>query len=528
MTINNELSQLSDAKKQKTIFSLEEKIFAVFALLFGYLFIRSTMYSKLGLGSFLCVAAFVASVLIFKAVSERKLNFSLRIVGYAAVLLITGAVLAFSDNSNMKSLIFLFDMLLGLYWLNFTLGNSFASPLDYMLYYDSIRAIIILPFSCFGKCAEAIISLFDNREKWKKVLFFLIGVLLAVILCVIIVNILIYDTVFNNIIQKILSFGKFTFNPYTLFFDCLLSFLVGAFFFGAFFGAVHNQKSDTLSREKCLKNSAAVRILPAVTIILAITPVLLIYLLFFFSQTAYFTSAFSNILPENYTYAEYARSGFFELCKVSVINIIIIAVMENMSKRSERRPAILKIYGLLLSAVTLLLIFIAQSKIILYVSKYGLTKLRLYTLWFTLLLLGIFIFIILKLCIPKINLTRCAFTLFLILFFLLAVSDTDGFIAKYNISAYQSGKIETLDIDMLIYDLSDSAIPHILEYYSSLPTENHEKTVIREYYQTRMKIISDNYDSRNPYYDNRSLLEFNFSEAIADKLIIEKFDTFKN
>ena len=45
-----------------------------------------------------------------------------------------------------------------------------------------------------------------------------------------------------------------------------------------------------------------------------------VYILFFAVQSSYLFGAFSRTLPEDFTVAQYAREGFFELCRVMAIN----------------------------------------------------------------------------------------------------------------------------------------------------------------------------------------------------------------
>ena len=60
-----------------------------------------------------------------------------------------------------------------------------------------------------------------------------------------------------------------------------------------------------------------------------------VYIAYLFSQLAYFFSGFGGFLPEEFTYAEYARRGFFELTAVSVINILIVILVSALCKRNR-------------------------------------------------------------------------------------------------------------------------------------------------------------------------------------------------
>ena len=64
-----------------------------------------------------------------------------------------------------------------------------------------------------------------------------------------------------------------------------------------------------------------------------------VYLVYLFSQLAYFFNAFRGLLPEGYdfSYAEYARRGFFELCAVAGINLVLLMGAMLFSRKKEGR-----------------------------------------------------------------------------------------------------------------------------------------------------------------------------------------------
>ena len=114
--------------------------------------------------------------------------------------------------------------------------------------------------------------------------------------------------------------------------------------------------------------------------------------MFFISQAGYFLSAFTNSLPEGFTYADYARRGFFELFAIALINLGVTCFMSLFSKKAGReKPFALKFYSVMISVFTLILIATAMSKMIMYINRYGLTALRFYTSWFMVLLAMIFV-----------------------------------------------------------------------------------------------------------------------------------------
>ena len=110
-----------------------------------------------------------------------------------------------------------------------------------------------------------------------------------------------------------------------------------------------------------------------------------------FPSLSYFTGAFSNILPDGFSYSSYAREGFFQLCAVTVINALVILCGDVFCRRREGRThASVRSFITVLCVFTLGLIATAVSKMAMYIGIYGLTKLRVYTTWFMALLALLF------------------------------------------------------------------------------------------------------------------------------------------
>lgn len=94
-------------------------------------------------------------------------------------------------------------------------------------------------------------------------------------------------------------FDNFFTNVIILAVSIPLSFLL----FGAMSGAKGRKRKMTGDTGRAAK-------VPAVAICSALTPLILIYLLFFACQLPYYMSAFGGVLPDGYSYSGYARQGF--------------------------------------------------------------------------------------------------------------------------------------------------------------------------------------------------------------------------
>ncbi|MCR5807550.1 MAG: DUF4173 domain-containing protein [Oscillospiraceae bacterium] len=220
------------------------------------------------------------------------------------------------------------------------------------------------------------------------------------------------------------------------------------------------------------------------TCFVSVVPVCLTYLVFFFSQLSYYVSAFAAILPERaQTYSSYARDGFFELCAVAVINLLIIMAVFLSSKREKAgdEPHILiKVISAVLSVMTVILIATALRKMMLYIEVYGLTQLRLYTSWFMALLSLMFIYIAVR-QIFRFNIARAFVLTFTVMFAVLAFCRSDNIIAGYNLSRYAQGSLSELNISTLD-TLSIDCIPAVRKYSGLLSAQD---TITLEDYITK-------------------------------------------
>lgn len=106
-----------------------------------------------------------------------------------------------------------------------------------------------------------------------------------------------------------------------------------------------------------------------------------LYLLFFGFQSSYLFGAFSRSLPEGFTVAEYARKGFFELCRCMGLNFVLLWLVCFTGRRSIAQDLTAKVMSTLLLAQSLLLAVTAMSKLLLYIDCFGFTPLRLQSFW---------------------------------------------------------------------------------------------------------------------------------------------------
>ena len=318
---------------------------------------------------------------------------------------------------------------------------------------DLLEAICIRPFTKYAEGPQVAAKLVKNPKCGKTVLYVVLGLLCSVPLSAVVLLLLIgSDTMFADQMESL--FDMIPAFEFSYIGELILSVPVWLYLFGGF------AATETPWKKPCMDLKKG-RVLPAVLGYAMVTPICLFYVLYIGVQFNYFTAAFGGTLPEAYSYSSYARQGFFELCAVAVINLGVIALMNLLLKRKEDGMAsvAMKVYGTLLSGFTVLLIVSALSKMVLYINEMGMTPLRIYTSWFMLVLMMIFILLIVA-QFMKLRFWRAAFVGFTLLFAVLCFSNADGRIADYNVRAYETGKLERVDFGVL-RDLGDAALTSV-------------------------------------------------------------------
>ncbi len=334
-------------------------------------------------------------------------------------------------------------------------------------------AVFVVAVLNFTAAPAAVFSPIKNRHnKSRAPLYILLGLLSSLPVTLIAAAFLSSaDDNFGRAAGKI--FGGFTDN----FFQNLLIFALSLPLSFMMFGILRGAKSR--SRTLTCDTGCAARA-PAAAVCAALTPIILLYLLFFLCQIPYFTGAFGGTLPDGYSYSEYARQGFFELCAVTVINLVVIILSHLFAKAADNgeKPASVRAFSIVFCLLTLSLIASALSKMLLYISEYGLTRLRFYTSWFMLLLAAVFIVVILRQLIIRLPAVKVLFAVFTVCLAALCFCDPDARVAQYNVESYLSGQTDSIDVESL-YELSESALPYI----EQLPLTESEMSEVQRRYE---------------------------------------------
>lgn len=162
-------------------------------------------------------------------------------------------------------------------------------------------------------------------------------------------------------------------------------------------------------------------------------------------------------LPEGYTYASYARQGFFQLLFVCMFNICLVLFGTAFFRKNKGLQVLLT----LISACTYIMVASSAYRMLLYINSYQLTFLRVLVLWALLMIAVLLVGVIRYIWCQNFGLFRFMLVTVVIGYLAFAAAHPDYWIAKYNISQFVQG--EETDLWYLTRNLSTDAAPAVLE-----------------------------------------------------------------
>ena len=328
-------------------------------------------------------------------------------------------------------------------------------------------------------------KLSPNTKKVLRSLLIVIPVVLIVLLLLISAD-QIFENLFNNLIKVFdnLSFGNIIIR--------IINFIILFFYLGGTLYYISKKYKDdnTVEEKKELKDPITINIL--------LTILNIIYVIFDIIQI---NSLLLHRVSEGFNYANYARSGFFQLMFISVIDIIIIL----LSKKSKEKNYT-KIMSLFTVLLTLIIIVSSFYRMFLYEQAYGYTVLRLgvYLILITevLLLIPTIIYIFKK----EFNVLRYYLIIIIAIYSLVNCFSIDKIIAENNIKRYE--RIGKIDLNYLENGNYDN-LNQLRKIYPKVKEDEKISTWEKACLEAYIKKM----DKKNKY----NILEYNISKATAKR-----------
>lgn len=489
-----------------------------------------------GLGSFLyaCLYAFcmyrnssgvtypffVAGSLLFICFCFAKLEISLKrgSIFYTISMILLAVSTFCTDDGRIIALNKLGFFLLTISFLLFTLYDTRKWNLNKYL-----GAICQTVFMAIGELNRPFADAHwytknKMQRKNSKVLYVALGLVIALPIFMVVLPLLVSaDAVFRNMTERLLENLRIE--------NILLVLFMWAFMFLASYGILSYLCKKTIKQE--VKDGRRGEPMIAITIATLLT---LLYLVFSVIQIVYLFMG-NMTLPSGYTYAEYAREGFFQLLAVSVLNLIFVLIGLGCFKESKVLKGILTV----MSLCTYIMIASSAMRMIIYIRWYYLTFLRIFVLWGLAVLFLLFTGIIISIVKESFPLFRYSMVVVTLCYMALSFSHPDYFIARVNVastdletrSAFFEG--EPYDDYRFLSHLNADAAPVLIDlmvregykldaYYREDPSDgaydsgfrSYEREGFGYYYLKRLK-------ARNAQNGIRT---FNVSRFLSELLIL--------
>lgn len=328
-----------------------------------------------------------------------------------------------------------------------------------------------------------------NKNDWKKtvksliIVFFIVGIVLILLSSA--------DEIFANLFSGIGDILK-NINIKSAFnFILQVSLIIVVYFLvlNLIFRIQkqNNEKKDYLVDHKTLDNF---------TIKLLLISLNLIYLIFCVIQVRSLFFAKSNI-NYSFNYANYARTGFFQLMIVTFINFIIILIS---NKNNEK---IIKILNVLLVIFTITIAISSMYRMYMYSNEYGFTYLRIFAYVILITEIITFIPILIYILNYKIDILKWCFIICIISYCSVNYINIEKIIVRKNINREDSSKI---DYEYLYNIATADSYKTFKVKLDNEKTSNNEKV---EIINILLNIINQN--------KNMTWQEFNISKYQAGK-----------
>ncbi|MBO8155758.1 MAG: DUF4173 domain-containing protein [Bacillaceae bacterium] len=425
-------------------------------------------------------------------------NLKLGLLFTASIWLLSVTYLFYSNP-----FFYVFNLLVipGLMFLQLIIITSPASwPWDRLPYLQAA-------FSRIGESAKSIIHLFSSlvdlalkgldqgkRNILKKIL---LGLLIASPIVVVVLFLLMMaDPEFSRLVIKLPEWF-FSFVRLEMIIRMVIVMIFSLGFYGGF-RALHKKWEPNPG-----PGSKGILHLDGIMIITVLVLLNIIYGLFVLVQFQYF---FSGQLYGDFTYAEYARRGFFELVMVTLINwSVLVAVLNFGRKMAPRLKRAIQVMLTLMIAFSGVMLTSAYMRLLMYEAAYGYTLDRVLAHAFMIFLGAIFLYTLIRVWIEHLSLMRF-YMIFSILFYTaLNVVNVNGLIVEKNLERYeQTGKIDV----SYLYQLSYSGLMGLMDLYEMNPQMTGLENILAD----RKKMM---------IHDSRSWQSFNLERKKAYERLME-------
>ena len=224
-----------------------------------------------------------------------------------------------------------------------------------------------------------------------------------------------------------------------LFLRLILAVCILPFVFSLLYFAAHTEQKKLEVRSRMQWDS-----LPAVILLTALNG---LYLFFLAVQSAALFGGRAYLAQAGISFAEYARSGFFQLVGLAGLNVAVVLAAVWLCRESR----CLRILSTVLVVLTAVLLVSACWRMTLYVSAYGLSFKRLLTYWGMGMLAILLTLTIQKIWRQGFRFFQAAAPIALAGWLVLNYCNIDAIAVRYNAAQVSAGRLAQSAVDDLLY-----------------------------------------------------------------------------
>jgi hypothetical protein len=481
---------------------------ALVSLLLGFLFDFFFFDKILGISIFLYSLLMLGATVYLADLFKARLNLSAYLL---MPVILFFAFMVFARASGMLAffnIIVIIYLLLLIVKLSVRPGHNLTKYTIWQ-YFDHMPG---LPFRFLREASielRGLMSRKENRPERASYEPVLRGIALALpILLLFVLLLSSADLVFQKYVTSIFDFHINS----ELAWRVVLSLLVASAFIGAY-ALLFMRPAEVVDEGQSARKFDLGKIEASIVL----GSVELLFFVFLLVQATYLFGGNHHVLTTNFTYAEYARHGFFELITVAAISLLLIWIIKQSTRlHSAAQEKAFKWLNVVLLAEVMIIMVSAHSRLSLYEQTYGFTRSRLISHFF-IYWLGLALALIAIYIIRSEKEHQFAFRLFasvLMFFAVLNLVNPDALIARHNINRLNAtGK---LDAYSLTY-LSEDATPVIATLLTSKAqsagsSQKVRDIVARHLYQQKLAI-----DCRSTDWQSANLARMNAGKLLASK-----------
>ena len=442
---------------------------------------------------------FTISRILKKQINKQNLLLLIPLVFFSTMVFI-----------RTSHLLTFFNVIISFILLLLIAKTVYGNKVNTFLMKDYVK-IIFLPLKFVFPLFHTLSALFSSHktnEEQKNLSHILKGLVIAI--PIIFVFILLFssaDLVFQKYVSDLVTINI---QPET-FLRFILILIVTFIFIGAYSYIFQESK-----KQKAIKQENKNYIIGNIESSVVLGSINLLFLLFILVQLTYLFGGESNISAQGFTYAEYARRGFFELIIVAIISLLLLLVAEKYVRKEKKTHELsFKTLSTVMIAQVIVIMASAFMRLLLYERAYGFTTLRLYSHSFLILLAIIFCLLIYKIYWDSRENTFALHVFISVLVFLAGMNllNPDLFIAQQNIERFTTnGEIDVYYLSTL----SDDAIPEVVKTLDMLDGDMKDSLGYQLYWRTQQ----DN--------DSTKWQSFNISRSKAKEVLDSRIKELEN